>query len=71
MRVCDALGGPEKLADRIGVSTILVRAWMAGPLLPPPSYFFKIVDILHEAEPNSPVLHEHLDDEPGNRRTPG
>jgi DNA-binding transcriptional regulator YdaS (Cro superfamily) len=48
-RVCEALGGPEKLADRIGVSTILVRAWMAGALLPPPSSFFRIVDILHEA----------------------
>jgi hypothetical protein len=55
-RACEAVGGPEKLADRLGVSRIITRAWMTGSLVPPASYFFRIVDILHEAEPASPAL---------------
>jgi hypothetical protein len=67
-RACEALGGPDKLAERVGVSTIMVRAWMTGALLPPPRHFFRVVDILHEAEPNSPALRDPLEEEP--RRTP-
>jgi hypothetical protein len=36
---------------------------VVGALLPPPRYFFKLVDILHEAEPNSPALLSPLDQE--------
>jgi hypothetical protein len=58
----------EKLAERLGASTPMVRAWMTGALLPPPRYFFKVVDILHEAEPSSPALLNLLDEEsPGKR----
>ena len=70
-RACEAVGGPRKLAERVGVSTLMVRAWMTGALLPPPRYFFKVVDILHEAEPNSPALLSPLDQEsPGKRADP-
>jgi hypothetical protein len=67
-RASEALGGPRNLADRIGVSTLMVRAWMSGSLLPPPRYFFKVVDILHEAEPNSLALLP-LDQESAGKRT--
>jgi hypothetical protein len=49
----------------------MIRAWMTGALLPSPRYFFKLVDILHEAEPNSPALLSPLDQEsPGKRADP-
>lgn len=55
-RACELLGGPEALATRIGVSALMVRAWMTGALRPPTGYFFKVIDILNEAEPDSPAL---------------
>ena len=63
-RVSEALGGPQYLAERLGVSAIMVRAWMTGALLPPPSYFFRTVDILHEVDPDSPALRDPLEEEP-------
>ena len=51
-RACDLLGGPEALAERLGVSVVVVRAWTTGKLSPPPRIFFRIVDILHEASPD-------------------
>lgn len=55
-RACELLGGPDALATRIGVPALMVRAWMTGALRPPAGYFFKVVDILNEAEPHSPAL---------------
>lgn len=52
------------LAERIGVSTLMVRAWMTGTLLPPKSYFFRVIDILQEAEPGCEALRGELSDEP-------
>jgi hypothetical protein len=49
---CDRLGGPEGLAERLGMSAPMVRAWLTGTLLPPPRLFFRIVDLLQEAEPD-------------------
>jgi hypothetical protein len=68
-RACEALGGPRQLAERIGVSAPMVRAWMTGALSPPPRYFFKVVDILHEAEPSSPASLNPLDQESPGKRT--
>jgi hypothetical protein len=52
------------LAERLGLSTIMVRAWLTGALLPPKSYFFRVVDILQEAEPDSLALRDGPKDEP-------
>jgi hypothetical protein len=35
----------------------------------PPRYFFKVVDILHEAEPSCPALLHPLDEESPGKRT--
>jgi hypothetical protein len=51
------------LAERLGLSTIMVRAWLTGALLPPKSYFFRVVDILQEAEPDSLALRDEPKDE--------
>jgi hypothetical protein len=69
-RACEALGGPAKLAERIGVSGIMIRAWMTGALLPPPRHFFSIVDILHDVEPDSAALRDPLEDRPPGKRPP-
>jgi DNA-binding transcriptional regulator YdaS (Cro superfamily) len=55
---CDRLGGPEALAERLGMSTPMVRVWLAGTLTPPPRLFFRIVDILQEADPEYAALME-------------
>jgi hypothetical protein len=39
------------LAARLGVSTLMVRAWLADALPAPRSHFFRVIDILHEADP--------------------
>jgi hypothetical protein len=57
-RACELLGGPEPLAERLGLSTVMVRAWLAGKLSPPPRVFFRIVDILHEANPGHDIPRE-------------
>jgi DNA-binding transcriptional regulator YdaS (Cro superfamily) len=51
-RACDQLGGPEALAERLGMSAPMVRVWLTGTLSPPPRLFFRIVDLLQEAEPD-------------------
>jgi hypothetical protein len=53
---CDQFGGPEGLAERLGMSVPMVRVWLTGTLLPPPRLFFRIVDLLEEAEPDCGVL---------------
>jgi hypothetical protein len=50
LRACQLLGGPEQLAVRVGVSRLMVRALLKGFLVPPPSLFLKVVDILMAAE---------------------
>jgi hypothetical protein len=47
---CDRLGGAEALAGRLGMSAPMVRAWLTGTLAPPPRLFFRIVDLLQEAD---------------------
>ena len=71
VRACELLGGPELLAERIGISKIIVRAWMTGSLSPPKSYFFRVVDILHEAEPDFLASPGTLKDEPPGKAAPG
>ena len=71
VRACELLGGPEALAERIGISKVIVRAWMTGSLSPPKGYFFRVVDILHEAEPDFPALRGKLKDEPPSKAAPG
>jgi hypothetical protein len=63
-RACDQVGGPEALAERLGMSTPMVRVWLTGALSPPPRLFFRIVDILQEADPDHAVL---TDDEGASR----
>jgi hypothetical protein len=50
-RACDGLGGVEPLAERLGVSLGAVRMLVDGKLPLPPSLFFRVVDLLQEADP--------------------
>jgi hypothetical protein len=50
LRACQILGGPEEVARRVGVSCLFIRAILKDSLVPPPSVFLKIVDILMSAE---------------------
>jgi hypothetical protein len=54
------VGGSAKLAARIGISGIVVRAWMIGAQLPPAHHLFNLVEILHQAAPDSPALRDPL-----------
>jgi hypothetical protein len=49
-RACQILGGPDEVARRTGVSCLLIRAILKESLVPPPSVFLKIVDIVMSAE---------------------
>jgi hypothetical protein len=57
------------LAERVGVSKVMVRAWLSGALLPPKGYFFRVIDILDETEPDWPTLQDKLKDE-SRRKSP-
>jgi hypothetical protein len=50
LRACQLLGGPDEVARRAGVSSLLIKAILKESLVPPPSLFLKIVDILMSAE---------------------
>jgi predicted transcriptional regulator len=50
LRACQILGGPDEVARRAGVSRLLIKAILKDSLVPPPSVFLKIVDILMSAE---------------------
>jgi hypothetical protein len=50
-RACDLVGSRAALAERLGYSEGMIRAWLDGKVAPPPAVFFRIVDILQEAEP--------------------
>jgi len=41
----------------------MVRSWLSGALLPPKGYFFRVIDILDEAEPDWPTLQDKQKDE--------
>jgi hypothetical protein len=41
----------------------MVRSWLSGALLPPKGYFFRVIDILDEAEPDWPTLQDKPKDE--------
>jgi DNA-binding transcriptional regulator YdaS (Cro superfamily) len=53
-RAAQLVGGPQQLAARLGVSQPMVRAWMCGFVRPPDSHFFRLVDLLNEAEDRPP-----------------
>ena len=55
-RACISLGGEAMLAERLGVSEDTVRGWLVRGELPPPATFFRIVDLLQEADPQYRVL---------------
>ncbi len=46
-RACGVLGSPEVLAKRLGMSRLLVQAWITGTVKPSRSVFFRIVDLLY------------------------
>jgi hypothetical protein len=46
------VGGEQALAERPRVSPALVRIWSAGKVVPPPTVFFRMVDIVQAADPN-------------------
>jgi hypothetical protein len=46
------------LADRLGISKVMVHSWLCGGLLPPKSYFFRVIDILDEAQPDAPKVQD-------------
>ena len=50
LRACQLLGGPDEVARRTGVSRLMIKAILKDSLVPPPSVFLKIVDILMSAE---------------------
>ncbi len=50
LRACQILGGPEEVARRAGVSCLLINAILNDSLVPPPSIFLKIVDIVMSAD---------------------
>jgi hypothetical protein len=50
-RAADAIGGAEELSRRLGYSSVMVRAWMAGTVKVPEDVFFKAVAILHGEDP--------------------
>jgi hypothetical protein len=47
---CDLLGGEERLAERLNVSRVLLRWFMAGRHEVPANLLLKTVDILEERE---------------------
>ena len=49
-------GGPGGLAQRLGVTSEAVQSWLTGGQVPPPATFFRIVDLLQEADPQYRVL---------------
>ena len=50
LRACQILGGPDEVARRAGVPCLLIKAILKNSLVPPPSLFLKIVDIVMSAE---------------------
>ena len=63
-RASRLVGGPEKLAKRLGISKGLVNVWMAGKLTPPPDVFFKVVDIIHSPNPEAEIFTSTTGDVP-------
>ena len=58
LRACQILGGPEEVARRTGVSCVFIQAILKEALVPPPSVFLKIVDIIMSADaPNARRQH--------------
>ena len=55
-RACISLGGEVALAERLGVTAETVRGWLVRGEVPPPATFFRIVDLLQEADPQYRVL---------------
>jgi hypothetical protein len=50
-RASELLGGHDVLAERLGVSEVLVRMWLGGKLGLPQRVFFEVIDLLEEADP--------------------
>lgn len=50
LRACQLLGGPDQLAARVGVSRLLIPAFLKGSVVLPPHLFLKVIDILMAAD---------------------
>jgi hypothetical protein len=45
-RACQVLGGVEQLSAYLKVSRTMLRRWLEGEDVPPPSIFLKAVDLI-------------------------
>lgn len=62
-RAAELLGGPDMLAARLSVSTLMVRAWSTDALPVPRHYFFRVVQILDDADPDPAAFRSKLKNE--------
>jgi hypothetical protein len=51
VRRASELFGPEGLADRVDVSFMMVRRWLAGSDMPGPREFLKIMSLIRSVDP--------------------
>jgi hypothetical protein len=51
-RAAGAAGSPEALAQALGVSVVLTRAWLAAKKEPPAHIFLAAVDIIITIDPD-------------------
>jgi hypothetical protein len=64
-RASELLGGPEKLASRLGVSHLMIGAWMASGGVPMPRrVFLKLVDIILSGDSKAPDTASKSADKP-------
>lgn len=61
LRACQLLGGPEQVAVRVGVSRLLIQAFLKGSVQPPQDVFLKLVDILMAADGYPSIDRSSLD----------
>ena len=50
----ELLGGPDEVADYLGVSVAHVQIWKRGIFSPPSEVFLKLVDLLNDRPPVTP-----------------
>jgi transcriptional regulator with XRE-family HTH domain len=46
LKAAEAVGGPQELAERLGVSPSLLQEWMRGDSAPPFAVFSQALDIV-------------------------
>jgi len=69
-RACELVGGHEALAERLGVSPGMVRVWLAGNVVPVPRLFFRMVDIVQDADPTYRLPPDDGSDDPPRNAAP-